>query len=191
RFINACSIQPDYWTEEKACLLSLLPWAITKYVAPFQAWILQSSTFFPLEVMSRGVDDGDDGDQIAFHAVHNPIRKAWRQKPADIPATLADAVNQGVGRQGVDGKTDSAGEMSTQARLLLLVPDPGRLNIDESVRVNVELIAHPPKRALSRASASDQGIDFSGCFSASSSRPSINRFSASVSSLSASQPSGP
>src|SRR6185503_19725379 len=97
RFINACSIQPDYWTEEKACLLSLLPWAITKYVAPFQAWILQSSTFFPLEVMSRGVDDGDDGDEIAFHAVHNPIRKAWRQKPADIPATLADAVNQGVG----------------------------------------------------------------------------------------------
>jgi hypothetical protein len=47
--------------------------------------------------------------------------------------------------------------------LPVLIPFPSGLNISERVWVNGELVGHLPKRALRRASASAQGIDFSGC----------------------------
>ena len=81
----------------------------------FRAGLPQSYALPPLPVMARGVDDCHDRDQIAVHAVDNPIRKPWRQKPADVSAALADAVNQGIGGQGVDGIPNDAGEISPQS----------------------------------------------------------------------------
>src|SRR2546427_12485742 len=75
----------------------------------------RSYPFTPLAVVSRGMDNGHDCDQIAFHAVHNPIWKLRRQKPTSVTATIADSINERIGGQGVDGAPDRAGEISSQA----------------------------------------------------------------------------
>jgi hypothetical protein len=66
--------------------------------------------FPPMAVMPGGVEDGDDGHQIAGAAKHDPVGKTPGKAAADAQVPVAQPVDQGIGQQRIDGGDNFVGE---------------------------------------------------------------------------------